>query len=138
MQSIHYLEPLSFGRKRSAGIKDLRHGNLLDDDWSRQPGEKPESATRRDVPLLPSVEYFFIAASIGRHDRDPLGHIFGDLLVRVDSALGTGSGSRGDLDVKEENCRVFQEKTHFDLVSDERVCKQIVDWFRKPIQRQVS
>ena len=138
MQSIHYVEPLSFGRKRSAGIKDLRHGNLLDEDWNGQPGVEPGPANRRDVPLLPSVEYFFIAASIGRHDRDPLGHIFGDLLVRVDSALGTGSSGRENLDVKEENCRVFQEKTHFDLVSDDRVIKQIVDWFGKPIQGQVS
>ena len=40
MQSIKYVEPLMFGRKRSAGIKDLRHGNLLDDDWEHPVGEK--------------------------------------------------------------------------------------------------
>mgnify|MGYP001816802695 CR=1 FL=1 len=132
MQSISYVEPLSFGRKRSAGIKDLRHGNLLDDDWDRRVGEKPGLVTRRDVPLLPAVEYYFIAASIGRHERDPMGHIFGDLLVRVGSALGTGSNNRGALDVKEENCRIFQERNHFDLISDDRVLKQVVEWFRKP------
>ena len=33
MQSVKYAEPLSFGRKRSAGIKDLRHGNLLDENY---------------------------------------------------------------------------------------------------------
>jgi len=131
MRSVKYVEPLSFGRKRSAGIKDLRHGNLLDDDWDRPVGEKLSLATRRDVPLLPSVDYYFIAASIGRHDRDPLGHIFGDLLVRVGSALGTRPNSPGDLKVKEENCRVFQEKTHFDLVNDDRVLEQVIEWFRK-------
>jgi len=132
MRSVKYVEPLAFGRKRSAGIKDLRHGNLLDEDWDRPVGEKPSLDTRRVVPLLPSVDYYFIAASIGRHDKDPMGHIFGDLLVRVGSALGTGSNSPGDLEVREENCRVFQEKTHFDLVNDDRVQKQVIEWFRGP------
>ena len=131
MRSVKYVEPLSFGRKRSAGIKDLRHGNLLDDDWNRPDGEKPGLDTRRDVPLLPSVDYYFVAASIGRHDRDPMGHIFGDLLVRVGSALGTRPNSPGDLKVKKENCRVFQEKNHFDLVNDDRVVEQVIEWFRK-------
>jgi pimeloyl-ACP methyl ester carboxylesterase len=135
MQSVKHVEPLSFGRKRSAGIKDLRHGNLLDDDWDRPAGEKLGLDTRKYVPLPPSVDHYFIAASIGRHDRDPLGHIFGDLLVRVGSALGTGSNSPGDLEVKEENCRVFQEKTHFDLVNDDRVLAQVIEWFRKPFSR---
>ena len=133
MRSIRYVEPLSFGRKRSAGIKDLRQGNLLDDDWNARLGEPGGPAARRDEPLLPSVEYFFIAASIGRHDKDPMGHIFGALLFRVGSALGTGSNSRDDLAVKKQNCRVFQEKNHFDLVRDERVGKQIVEWFSKPV-----
>ena len=34
------------------------------------------------------------------------------------------------LHIKPENCRVFHEKNHFDLLDDERVHKQIVDWFR--------
>ena len=33
MQRIPYTEPLALGRRRSAGIKDLRHGDLLDEDW---------------------------------------------------------------------------------------------------------
>jgi len=132
MQSVKHVEPLSFGRKRSAGIKDLRHGNLLDDDWDRPLGEKLDLDSRRYVPLLHSVDHYFVAASIGRHERDPMGHIFGDLLVRVGSALGTGSSSPGDLEVKKENCRVFQEKNHFDLVNDDQVLMQIIKWFRKP------
>ena len=132
MQSVKYVEPLSFGRKRSAGIKDLRHGNLLDDDWEQQGGQKPSLAARRNVPLLPLVDYYFIAASIGRHERDPMGHVFGDLLVRVGSALGAGSEASDNPEVKKENCRVFQEKTHFDLVNDDRILKQVVDWFRDP------
>jgi len=131
MRSIKYVEPLMFGRKRSAGIKDLRHGNLLDDDWDRPVGETLSLDTRRDVPLLPSVDYFFVAASIGRHERDPIGHLFGDLLVRVGSALGTKPNSLRCLKVKEENCRIYQEKTHFDLLNDDRVHEQVIEWFRK-------
>ena len=135
MQSIRYVEPLSFGRKRSAGIKDLRHGNLLEEDWNSGTGDTPERPTRKDLPLVSSVDYYFIAASIGQHQADPIGHIFGDLLVRVGSAMGNGLRSRGSLDIKEENCRIFQEKTHFDLVDDDRVLKQIVKWFKKSLTR---
>jgi len=132
MQSVKYVEPLSFGRQRSAGIKDLRHGNLLDIDGDNQTCEKSGFDTRTDVPLMPSVDYYFVAASIGRHEGDPMGRIFGDLLVRVGSALGTGLNSLGDPVIKDANCRVFHEKNHFDMVSDDRILEQVIDWFQKP------
>lgn len=132
LQSIKYVEPLMFGRKRSAGIKDLRHGNLLDEDWEHPAEKKPGPDRRRNVPLLPSVEHYFIAASIGRHDKHPMGHLFGDLLVRVDSALGSSSDTPGNLEVKEENCRVFPEKNHFDLLNDDSVREQVIKWFGTP------
>ena len=129
LQSIKYVEPLMFGRKRSAGIKDLRHGYLRDEDWD---GKKPAHSPRKNLPLLPSVEHYFVAASIGRDETDPMGHIFGDLLVRVDSALGSGSGSPGEFEVNEENCRIFQEQNHFDLLNDDKVHTQVAEWFMAP------
>jgi len=132
LQSIKHVEPLMFGRKRSAGIKDLRHGYLLDEDWEYPAEKKLNLDTRREVPLLPSVDHYFIAASIGRHDKHPMGHLFGDLLVRVDSALGARSNSPGSFKVKKENCRVFRERNHFDLLNDDSVREQVVKWFRTP------
>ena len=129
MQSIKYVEPLAFGRKRSAGIKDLRHGNLLDEDWEQSAVEKSGPRSQRNVPLLPLVDHYFVAASLGRDEKDPVGHLLGDLLVRVDSALGSGSRGSECLPVSEEHCRVFQEKNHFDLLNDDRVFEQVVEWF---------
>ena len=129
MQKIPYTEPLAFGRHRSAGIKDLYHGDLLDQDWQEHHPKRPRQDRRRTIPLLPGVEYYFAAATLGRDRHDPLGHLLGDLLVRLDSAVGSHQEDLRSLAVKEENCRVFHEKNHFDLLDDGRVHQQIIDWF---------
>lgn len=126
MQRIPYTEPLAFGRRRSAGIKDLRHGDLLDEDWQSDGGQRGK---RKTVPLLPDVDYYFAAATLGRGPEDPLGQLLGDLLVRLDSAVGDHSDDLRRLHIKPENCRIFHEKNHFDLLDDERVHKQVIEWF---------
>lgn len=130
MQKLPYTRPLAVGRKRSAGIKDLRHGNLLDEDWLGHHPDQPRPDKRRPVPLLPDIDYYFAAATLGQHRNDPIGHILGDLLVRLDSAVGSHRDELHSLEIKKENCRVFHEKNHFDLLDDERVHRQIVQWFR--------
>tara|TARA_R110001599_G_scaffold353231_1_gene591106 strand:+ start:190766 stop:191974 length:1209 start_codon:yes stop_codon:yes gene_type:complete len=130
MQKIPYVEPMLFGRMRSAGIKDLRHGSLLDEDWQ---GHDPDSArpdSRKVVPMVPGVQYFFAAASVGRDHSDPLGRLLGDLLVRPDSAVGLHKSDLRKLKVDAAHCRVFHEKNHFDLLSDSRVHQQVIDWCR--------
>ncbi len=129
MESIPYIEPLAIGRRRSAGIKDLKHGNLLDEDWQGHHPDHSRPDSRTAVPLLPHVDYYFAAASLGRDKDDPLGHVLGDLLVRCDSAMGSHSNDVHHLEIKDENCRVFHEKSHLDLLTDEEVHHQIVDWF---------
>jgi pimeloyl-ACP methyl ester carboxylesterase len=129
MQKTRYIEPLTFGRQRSVGIKDLRHGNLLDEDWQGHDPDQPRPDTRRAVPLLPSVDYYFCAASVGKGPQDPIGQLLGDLLVRLDSATGSHAVDLRKLRIKPENCQVIHEKNHFDLLDDERVHRQIVDWF---------
>jgi pimeloyl-ACP methyl ester carboxylesterase len=130
LRKIPYLAPLGLGRHRSAGIKDLSHGDLLDEDWQGHRAHQQRKDKRTPVPLLAGVDYYFVAASLGRHDKDPRGHLFGDLLVRIDSALGSHPTPAKTLGVKEENCRVFHEKSHFDLLDDARVHEQILAWFR--------
>ncbi len=129
MQKLPYTEPLAFGRHRSAGIKDLHHGDLLDQDWQAHHPRRPRRDRRQPVPLLDGVEYYFAAATLGRHRHDPLGYLLGDLLVRLDSAVGSHRDDLRTLAVKPANCRVFHEKNHFDLLDDTRVHQQIVDWF---------
>ncbi len=126
--AIPYTAPLAFGRKRSAGIKDLRHGNLLDDDWQGHDPDSHGEDTRRPVPLLDGVDYFFAAATVGRDPQDAIGHVLGDLLVRLGSAVGDHDDDLRRVHVKPEHCRVFHQQHHFDLLDDERVQRQILAW----------
>jgi pimeloyl-ACP methyl ester carboxylesterase len=80
---------------RSAGIKDLRHGSLLDEDWAGRDPDALLDEGRREVPLLPGVAYHFVSATVTRDPEHPLGRVIGDLLVRVPSALAPGVGVSG-------------------------------------------
>ena len=132
MQAVQYVDPLQLGKHRSVGIKDLRHGNLLDEDWEQGgegDDEVPRHDTRRPVPLLEDVDHYFVAASIGRDARDLKGHLLGDFLVRLGSAVGAHRDGSRRLPIPDEHCRVFHEMSHMDLLSDPRVHEQIADWF---------
>ena len=131
LQKLPYTEALTLGRRRSAGVKDLQYGDLLDEDWQPHHPDMPRPDTRKVVPLLPEVDYYFAAATVGRHRRDTLGHILGDLLVRLDSAVGIHADELRQLNVKPENCRIFHDRHHFDLLSDQQVQEQIIEWLHR-------
>ena len=141
MKKLPYAEPMLFGKLRSAGIKDLRHGALLDEDWQGHDPDERRPEQHQVVPLIAGVDYYFAAASLGRDGRDPLGHLLGDLLVRHDSAVGIHNNELKHLNIRPENCRVFHEKNHFDLLDDPLVQQQVVDWFgfsRKPGRKMLA
>jgi pimeloyl-ACP methyl ester carboxylesterase len=130
VRKLPYVAPLAIGRHRSVGVKDLRHGNLLDEDWQGVDQDQSATDTRRPVPLLPGVDYYFAVATVGANSGDPLGHILGDLLVRLDSAVGAHANDLKKLHVQPQNCQVFHGKNHFDLLDDERVHRQLIQWFQ--------
>lgn len=69
---------------RSAGIRDLEHGDIAD------LGADPDAAAAPDdrvVPLQPGIRYAFLSATVGAAD-DPASTWLGDLLVHTDSAAG--------------------------------------------------
>jgi len=73
---------------RSAGIKDLRHGYILDEEWAGKDPDEVFANARRNVPLLDRVGYYFVAATITRDPAHPVAQLLGDLLVRLPSATG--------------------------------------------------
>ena len=73
-------------KRRSAGIKDLRAGSLLDDEW-RDTGPRSKRQ-RHDVPLIPTANHYAISATVTTSRRNPLGGLVGDLLVQPASARG--------------------------------------------------
>jgi pimeloyl-ACP methyl ester carboxylesterase len=96
---------------RSAGIKDLRHGALVDEDWLGRDPDALLDEGRREVPLLPGVAYHFVSATVTRDPEHPLGRVIGDLLVRVPSALAPGVESAATVRTEERREQRFEIET---------------------------
>lgn len=73
---------------RAAGVKDLRHGYILDEEWAGKDPDAVFDDARRNIPLIDGVGYYFVAATISRDRDHPLGQLLGDLMVRLPSATG--------------------------------------------------
>jgi len=119
------------GKLRSAGITDLRHGNLLDDDWMGQdrfasPGRV--SAKRRLVPLPAGVQGFAAAASLARKGSSLRERFLGDGLVQVPSALGQGRTPKGALGIPAKRQWIGYGLNHLDLLDRPEVCERIRRW----------
>ena len=108
---------------RSVGIKDLRFGSLLEEDWDVD-GFLTGRAT--EVPFLPHVSYYFIGATVTRERNHPLGWLAGDLLVQFSSA--SGHGRRRRLPFKIDNGLHIGGLNHFDLLSHPDVYAQLERW----------
>ena len=98
-QAVHYLSAglhklpetrmmSTFLRRRSAGIRDLRQGSLVDEDWRERDPEALRAAACQEVPLLEGATHCFVSATVTRSPRHPLGRVIGDTLVLVPSASG--------------------------------------------------
>jgi pimeloyl-ACP methyl ester carboxylesterase len=123
-----YSAPLALGRLRSAGIRDLRHGDLLHEDWQGREAGRPAPDSRPPVPLAVGVEHCFAAATIGRRPSDLRGRLLGDLLVRAGSAVGTRVAGSETAPVRSERRRIFHSMNHFDLLDHPAVQRQVVEW----------
>src|SRR5204862_3640757 len=95
LHALPETRPLSaFLRRRSSGIRDLRQGSLVDEDWRDQDRDALRAAACREVPLLEGATHCFVSASVTRSDRHPIGRLLGDILVLVPSATGQGRTRR--------------------------------------------
>ncbi|HEY8975174.1 MAG TPA: alpha/beta hydrolase [Burkholderiaceae bacterium] len=117
-----------FGRLaklRSAGITDLRHGNVVDEDWLD--ADRFDSATdrRRPVPLPAGPRCFALAGTLSGAAK-----ALGDGLVPVASALGKHRLARRTLKFAPSHQRVFDDTNHMQLLSSPAVFEQLRDWLR--------
>src|SRR5919197_318268 len=110
--------------RRSAGIKDLRFGACVEEDWCDCDPDELLTDRCTDVPLLPGARFCFVSATVA---REPLGTIVGDLLVRVPSASGAGRRRR----IAFSDGRRVGAMTHFDLLTHPAVYEQIHAWLAR-------
>ena len=126
---LPYVSPLArLGRIRSAGITDLRYGNVLDEDWQGHEAYAPTRDTRKPVPLPAGIESYALAATLGESDSDMKGCLLGDGLVSTGSALGHHRDPRYCLSFPRSRQWVGQGLGHMDLLSHPDVCEQLRLW----------
>lgn len=129
LASIPYAAPFArLGRMRSAGITDLRHGNLLDEDWHGRDRFERAGDTRALVPLPAGVACYTIAATRGRRPGGFGERVWGDGLVPVPSALGEHPDPARTLAFPRERCWVAYRASHFALLHLPAVYARIRDW----------
>ncbi len=116
------------GKVRSAGITDLRHGNLLDGDWQGQDRFVHGKDTRMHVPLPKGVHCYALAATTGKHTGSWKGRLLGDGLVPVDSALGRHKDPQRCLPFPEDCTWIGHEMNHLDLLARPEVYEQLRRW----------
>jgi pimeloyl-ACP methyl ester carboxylesterase len=76
-----------FLRRRSGGIRDLRRGSLVDEDWKDRDPDALRAAACQEIPLLEGAKHCFVSASVTRSPRNPVGRLIGDMLVLSSSAV---------------------------------------------------
>ncbi len=109
---------------RSSGIKDLRHGYLVDECWSDQDGDGYLRNTSREIPFLPTARHYFICATLSREADGAAGRIIGDLLVLRPSAWAhPGQGKRLSFPI--EHYYHLGGANHFDLLNHPAIYAQI-------------
>ena len=124
LQKVPEAEPLAdILDTRSSGIRDLRHGYLLGDEWRAEDPKRLFDDRRSAVPLLHGCTHVFITASVTRDPSNPLGWIAGDLLVRTDSA--SGRHRTRAIPVPPELIVHVGSLTHFDLLDHPLVYERL-------------
>jgi len=123
---------------RSSGIKDLRHGRLVDAEWETLDPDALRGFERAEVPLLPGARHHVVAATLTESLDHPLARVVGDLLVLAPSAHGL-QGRRRAIAFEEESCRHVGGHDHFDLLNSPALDGLLREWLSAgPAPRLVS
>ena len=118
-----YTAPFSrLARMRSAGITDLRHGSLLDEDWAERDRFAHGQPLPQAVALPAGVACHTVAASIGKDAAGLTGRLAGDGLVPLESALGE------QLDFAPSQQAVVYRTNHMELLDSQAVYQILARW----------
>ncbi len=115
------------GKIRSAGITDLRHGNVLDEHWRDQDRFARQRGARTALPLPVDVLCFALAAS---RSKPGAPRAAGDGLVSVASALGRGHGLH-ELAIPADRQWIGYAMNHMELLRRAEVAEQLVRFFAR-------
>ena len=116
------------GKVRSAGITDLRHGYVLDEDWQGRDRFADDASPRRPLALPEGVECCAIAATLARAGAPLREQWIGDGLVPVPSALGRYRDPALNLAIPPARQWTAYGANHLDLLGRADVYERILAW----------
>jgi pimeloyl-ACP methyl ester carboxylesterase len=127
-----YTEPLArLGRLRSAGITDLRHGSLVDEDWAGRDRFAHGQDTRAPLPLPDGVECYAVAATLGVSTGVIAEHLLADGLVPLASALGRHPDAARVLRFPEGHTFVATNTGHLEMLGRPEVYERLREWLSR-------
>ncbi|MCK0154697.1 GPI inositol-deacylase [Alcanivorax sp. S6407] len=110
---------MRLGNLRSDGIRDLRFGYVLEEQWRHRPIDEVQPSSK--VPLDPTVKQLFIAGSVSEPDHP---QPQGDWLVSVDSALAR----RLYPDAPQLTRELFWQMGHMTMIEENRTFARVQQW----------
>lgn len=129
LESTSYSAPFKrLGATRSAGITDLRHGSVVDEDWHDTNWLDYRHDIRRPVPLPNDVQCYTLAATLGATTGDAQARLLGDGIVPLDSALGHHRDPERDLAFSPSRSWVGFGMRHVDLLRSPEVYAKLYEW----------
>ena len=114
---------------RSAGVKDLRYGACLEEDWRDIDPDEWGPDHCADFSFLPSATYYYVGATVARDKDSPLGRIIGDVLVQFPSASGDGPLRKLAFEI--DHGLHLGGVNHLQLLNHPRVYEQMAGWLRR-------
>jgi pimeloyl-ACP methyl ester carboxylesterase len=131
LETNPFSKPISrLGKIRSAGVTDLRYGNILDDDWNQRDRFDPVGDSRVPVPLPEGVDCYTIAATIAGKPSRVGDDLIGDGLVPLYSALGRHANAKFALQFPSDHQWIGRNLKHLDLLNHPDVYLRIKEWLR--------
>jgi len=124
-----YVAPFArLGKLRSAGITDLRFGNVRDDDLAGGDRHAQQRDERRPTPLPAGVATYLLAATSAAKPGRLQQGLIGDGLVPLASALGEHRNPALALQVPADHRHVVAGCGHLDLLCHDEVRAQLQRW----------
>ena len=113
---------------RSAGIKDLRFGYLVEEDWRGRDADDLLEDNRHDIPFLDTATHYSVGATLTRSPHHPVALLLGDSLVRLPSASGRGAPVTRRIPFRDEHGRHVGAMGHLRLLNHPAVYAQLHTW----------
>jgi pimeloyl-ACP methyl ester carboxylesterase len=113
-------------RRRSAGIRDLRQGSLVDADWRDRDPDALRAVACEEVPLLEGAVHCFVSATLTTDPKHPVGRLIGDTLVLESSASGRSRSRRIGFD--DEHGMHVGGTHHLALLNHPAVYPRLREW----------